>query len=1763
MPRFAYRFFTLLLFGLFYFTLSPKAISQGYADTRWYFGNSNLILNFNKGADPTIYLGNDKATPFGVGGSAVATDLNTGNLIFYSDGSTLYDSDNQVFATLLGDSTQNQSVVVLHVPGNENQFYLFYKNTTGELLYAVIDRAEDGTLTVASQDQATGLTTLSEALTLVSGGPVNAPNYWLVAQSGNELKTLEVGTDIAAPLTETSTLTFPFQIQNIHAAADTLNPNQIKWLTLSPATAGQNVQVINLNASTGQLDEASLREIPNSNRNGQTVFDTQWSANGRMLYISRSTSNGANVFQFNGSQGVAADTAVQSVLPNDVAESFGLQTGPDGNIYHLFRANPGDGITLGRLSQTDSAAHQVIYERRIRGGLTFDGEQFPQFLSPIVTDVTITILPLGNACQNQPIVFTSSVINADGEIVEPESYFWEFTNADFSTNTSDISPIVAFPNASPYSAQLTVFVNGLPYTQTFTSNVTSFDVQFTNLPADSTVCELPFTFTAEISGNASIFWNNGDPTVPNPEGTFTKSGTYWAIADNGTCQTFSTLTLRLYGETKTTANIWYFGNQAGIDFNEVPAVALNNSIMNAPEGCAVIGNSNGEILFYTDGQTVYTATDKENNTDHVVMTNGTDIGGDLNSIQSALIAQLPGDETIFYIFTTKEVPNATQTYLVSYTIVDMKRGGGAGEVVSKANPLMLSSSENLSGVGGGGGNVRLYAHELNSNVFRSYELSATGISEPSFITAGSTIGENVYTGYMKLSGTGDILAQALEIGGNQVIELNLFDTLGVYDETHQIILENPVGRIYGMDFSQGNNKLFVSVSGSGNSQIYEFQVDSLAQATETYPFRVIDVAGLELGAIQRAPDGQTYVAVNGQNSLAAISPNENTIDFPTDPASHSSFTAQSFALAGGTSSALGLPNFIQNNSDAPETPGMTLADNACVNTPFAMSASGSSDIDTYEWEVRNANNDVVFTSNRQDTTFIPTLPGIYTVNLTIRNQCLSPSDVVATFSDTFEAFALPDVTGIATYRVICGTNVEIGPDPEAGFVYQWFTGETTSKITVDEVGLYTLRLTNENGCSEDVTIQVAPPYAVDLGPDRSICLNDALTLDAQAAGATYQWFVNNVAVGGAINRTFSVPTNVGGDFTVRVDIADPADPTCTVSDELIVSINELNVSAIATPSSCAGTDGSIVVSITGTDNYTFSWADNAGITTEDRSGLAPGVYTLTVNSDNCTRTLDITVNNTDGFQAEISGETCEDDPIAAFVEFVDTAPSPTFPVTYTVLENGLERDNGTYNGPEPEFFTNELPIGNYAIIIEDAAGCTFSQNFSITSLLLADLQIQAPDEDGTLVLVDPSVNFWDICTTASTVNIPAGSTNGSVSIRSSNNPRLSSPVSSLQLTSVDYGTYEYIFEVTPSNPATHCPTERTLTISFLPQPEFEVLAEEQCNGSVILSPEGLLPAPPNTSYNFQWIRNGQVIANTQTLTINHSGTDLLTVDAGEYTLLVRYDQNLSCSGSATSPSFKLRPPITISLGSGPACEDGEDILLTATTIPSFGDGLGRIFQWIGPDGEVIPNESGEDILVQEEGTYTVHVSYIDGPADCRTSATYTVNRNPLPVSNLEPRVLYCEEESLMVNPGVFESYAWTLPNSGTSDVQSIDVVSEGPGPYSVDLSINGCTITEEFIVIQDCKPQVVVANAFRPASSSDNNVFKVVFNDYAVDFSIFIYNRWGELVFQSEDIAFEWNGTTANGAQAPSGTYAYVIRFASETNTSKTFEQRGAVTLIR
>src|SRR6478736_5251835 len=193
---------------------------------------------------------------------------------------------------------------------------------------------------------------------------------------------------------------------------------------------------------------------------------------------------------------------------------------------------------------------------------------------------------------------------------------------------------------------------------------------------------------------------------------------------------------------------------------------------------------------------------------------------------------------------------------------------------------------------------------------------------------------------MKLGPRNNLAVAFSTPGTSNLIELFHFnDSTGTVNNYRKIDLKQPTGQVYGIEFSPGGNKLFATVKGSPTpSFVYEYFLDSLEHP---YLRQKSAPQTKELGAIQIAPDGQLYIAINGSNVLATIAASDDTTRV-------SGINFSGFNLAAGTTSKLGLPNFIQQISNATGGPNLTFT-GICLGQPTEFVGTATDAIDKFKW----------------------------------------------------------------------------------------------------------------------------------------------------------------------------------------------------------------------------------------------------------------------------------------------------------------------------------------------------------------------------------------------------------------------------------------------------------------------------------------------------------------------------------------------------------------------------------------------------------------------------------------------------------------------------------------------------------------------------------------------------------------------------------------------------------------------------------------------
>jgi gliding motility-associated-like protein len=143
-------------------------------------------------------------------------------------------------------------------------------------------------------------------------------------------------------------------------------------------------------------------------------------------------------------------------------------------------------------------------------------------------------------------------------------------------------------------------------------------------------------------------------------------------------------------------------------------------------------------------------------------------------------------------------------------------------------------------------------------------------------------------------------------------------------------------------------------------------------------------------------------------------------------------------------------------------------------------------------------------------------------------------------------------------------------------------------------------------------------------------------------------------------------------------------------------------------------------------------------------------------------------------------------------------------------------------------------------------------------------------------------------------------------------------------------------------------------------------------------------------------------------------------------------------------------------------------------------------------------------------------------------------------------------------------FAWDFDDGNFSDAEQPKYQFENMGLYHVRLSVAnnfGCTDTV-FSDVSVAFDRVFPPNAFSPnAAKTEDREFRIYSEGIVNDgYKLLIFNRWGEVIFESQSQESGWDGTMKNGKYAPSGAYSWVIQYYDFLG--KKHNQQGTVTLI-
>ena len=796
---------------------------------------------------------------------------------------------------------------------------------------------------------------------------------------------------------------------------------------------------------------------------------------------------------------------------------------------------------------------------------------------------------------------------------------------------------------------------------------------------------------------------------------------------------------------------------------------------------------------------------------------------------------------------------------------------------------------------------------------------------------------------------------------------------------------------------------------------------------------------------------------------------------------------------------------------------------------------------------------------------------------------------------------------------VSGTPIDITDDPggvnivvvggRPGYTYAWtgpnnYTSTEKDIMDVTEAGTYCVTVTDLNNCTDVQCFAISAGLGADVVIEGGCFGEDNACIDITPTGGngtySYRWSVD----GDVFATTQDVCDLAPGDYSVNITSG-------TAEVTLTIEVSEPDMIAgngTVTPAS-TGDNGTITLTPTGGNpGYSFAWAD--GPTTQNRTGLTSGEYCVTITDGNdCSVSecytvgaADVTFTSTSTRPASCSdGEdgvirlvinngarpfTVQIEPLGTVVE-VDSniievlVPAGTYEVIVTDAQGATLMTNETVGAPAAITATgtvtsdtedtncsgmislaiaggtadytvnwnslqagatiSQLCPGEYTATVTDANGCTFTTETFVVALVEEEL-VSITDvscEDGTDGSIDvtvsggvePYIFSWTLTGDATEIANTEDLTNA--------------------------GAGDYTLTITD---ATGARLTKNYTIGIAAGFTVTATVTSNYNGFGVSCPDAndgtaVAVISGQGSFDFEWFRNDETVDTDSILNDAVAGTYLLIVTSG--------------GGCELERTVEITAP--------------DNIVLEAEIQPiSCGDTNDGMIS-VAPTGGVSPyffewstGSTSRQITSLGQGTYGLTVTDGNG-CIAETSFTLEEPENLLVTFEPTPATEGCNGSIQVLPLGGSGSYTYfwpQLPNQGNNPL------AEGlcPGEYTVEVTDNNGCQTETMIArIEDRRfPCLSAREVITPNGDGLNEAF-ILFcseDETVSDNSLEVYNRWGQLVFETVDYDCSaddgsncFTGETNDGTQLAAGPYYYIFNYTNEFQEQR--QQRGSLTIVR
>ena len=765
---------------------------------------------------------------------------------------------------------------------------------------------------------------------------------------------------------------------------------------------------------------------------------------------------------------------------------------------------------------------------------------------------------------------------------------------------------------------------------------------------------------------------------------------------------------------------------------------------------------------------------------------------------------------------------------------------------------------------------------------------------------------------------------------------------------------------------------------------------------------------------------------------------------------------------------------------------------------------------------------------------------VYQLTVTDNSGCSLDSSIAInepaaiTFDvDSVDALCFGNINGSITFSNAAGGDgvynysIDNGVTTQASPIFNTL-GEATYQLTVAD----------NSGCSLDSSIAINEPAAITFNVDTVdvLCFGDvdgSITFSNAAGGdGIYNYSIDN-----GVTTQISPIFNTLGAATYPLTVVDNSgcllDSTITINEPTTLTIDNL---AIVDPTCNGATDGVVTATISGgTPNYSYAWSGAlAGVNDNQATNVGQGTYSLTVTDLNgCSvDTLNFVVNE----PAPITVTT---------ITSTDVLCADSCNGTITVVSPNatLFGIDGATTTASNQFLN--LCAGAYTLELFDANGCRFDTTAAI----------------GTPLPVVVTANLGQTICIGQNLNLGANATGGDGTYTFNWTWDLTAGVGQ-NLNVSPTVTTAYTVNVIDGN---GCPSNADIETILVNDPlTVQAFSDTMiCLGNS--ADISAIATGGDGNYTYSW-NTGALIGTP--LNVSPTTTAVYTVTLTD-----------GCGTPAVNDNVTVMVrnlPDATFVGGGTDCGAVTvNFVANDANNPLYNNNAS--FVWDFGNGSIASSRDGVSNTFSSPGTYDVTYTITDS-LGCVGTATIlnAVEVYEVPVADfsyypevvdlLNPQVEFTDESI-----GSNLTHAWTFESNVTPAASTelnpvINFPGEESGNYTVCLTVetaNGCPSNTCQEVVIGGVLFFYIPNAFTPDLDGLNETFKPsIFGADIEDYTFMIFDRWGELLFESQNLTSGWDGHYRSSELVKDDVYVWKVKFYDPT-TAKVINKAGHVTLIK